>query len=176
LDSRRTPRALHLHKLEVLEVLKNSADAYVAFDLLGELADFADSQSDILLLLDYVGNHRDPIVRHEASAQLAELWRKRPRLFQGISQQVISVLLKAASEDESPLARHEAIEALGFIGDASVIQSLRNLQEREKNEDVNHTARIALDIIEFCQASHVGLEDVSQAIVKADRRRRESET
>jgi HEAT repeat protein len=164
-----------LHKLEVLDVLKNSADAYVAFDLLGELADFADSRSDILLLLDYVENHRDPIVRHEASAQLAELWRKRPLLFRGISQRVIASLLRAARDDESSLARHEAIEALGFIGDASVIQSLRNLQEQEKNEDVNHTAKIALDILEFCQTNHVGLKDVSQSIIKVDKKHRESE-
>lgn len=133
---------------DLRSAIRNCKDDYMIFELLEKLADFADSVEDIEILVNLLENYPNGIIRHEAAAQLAEIWQKHPALFKNVNQRVVASLMKCAKNDTSRIARHEAIEALGYVGDKSVLKTLREIRNDE-DEDIQKTAEIAIDIIEF---------------------------
>jgi HEAT repeat protein len=145
--SRRTKAAL-------TKTLRESKEEFVTFELMGKFADMADSRGDINLLLNLLEKHPDSIVRHEAAAQLAANWKKRPGVFETYGHRIICGLLKTAMDDRSVVARHEAIESLGYLGDESILSDLERLIH-DDNEDIRRTAKIAVDVVKYRKKNRV---------------------
>ena len=81
----------------------------------------------------------NPIVRHEAAFSLGSL-HGRGRQLRAAS---IDALCEAAHHESSIVVRHEAAEALGWIPDPKVHNTLE-LIARDSSADVVETARISL--------------------------------
>ena len=135
-------------KKEILHVLLQGDRDYLVFGVLDKFADLANNKKDLDLLLKLLEKHPNPIVRHEVAAQLAKLRMKSPHLFARTKRLVINALLECVSKDKSPTARHEAIEALGYVGDLSVLPIMRTFLS-DSDADIRSTTRIAIDILRF---------------------------
>lgn len=142
---------------ELAGILVGPAKDFVTFELLEDFASAAHSKKDVLRLLAVLKGHANGIVRHEAAAQIAELWRKRSELLMEAKPLVVRTLLDCARDDPSTTARHEAIETLGYLGDRSILKQLKTLST-DANPDIRATARIAIGLVNF-RIRHPGPDD-----------------
>lgn len=154
-------------KSEILRILQTSSKDYVVFELLEHFAELADAESDVIVLLEFLEHHQNSIVRHEAAAQIAELWMRNTKIFRRNKRKVISALLRSSLKETSPTARHESIEALGYIGNRSTTVSLKMLFNNS-NEDISRTARIACDMILFRIKNKSQPSSLWKSIVKSE--------
>lgn len=155
-------------KQDVLKVIKSSKDDHIIFELVEQFADLADSPDDLMFLLDLLEHHENSIVRHEVAAQLAEVRIKKPHIFANMDELIISTLVKCAVNDKSITARHEAIEALGYIGNEKILNTLESLMQ-DKEEDVRLTAKIAFNMIKFRLQTKVELSQLwKEMLSKSD--------
>jgi len=148
----------------ILKVLSHTSNDFEVFELLEKFADVAQSKNDVMLLVDFLERNQNPIVRHEAAAQLLELARDKPMLMKRVKQKVLEALMKRASDDANVTSRHEAIEVLGYLGDEKAIPVLRPNLNHE-NEDIRYTARIALDVLQFRLDRKLNASELWKAIV-----------
>ena len=146
-------------KQDVLNVIKSSKDDYIIFELIEQFADLADSSDDLMFLLDFLEHHENSIVRHEVAAQLAEIRIKKPHIFANMDELIIGTLVKCAVNDKSITARHEAIEALGYIGNDKILNTLERLMQ-DPEEDIRLTAKIAVNLIKFRLQTEVELSQL----------------
>ncbi|HZS74069.1 MAG TPA: HEAT repeat domain-containing protein [Candidatus Nitrosotalea sp.] len=135
-------------KHDIRNVIQSSKDDHIVFELIERFADLADSRDDLIFLIDLLEHHENSIVRHEVAAQLVEIRMRKPHLFTDMDRLVMNALVKCAVNDKSTTARHEAIEALGYVGDSKVLDVLEKLIQ-DKEEDIKHTAKIAVNMIKF---------------------------
>lgn len=150
-------------------MIKSSKDDYVVFELIEQFADFADSPDDLMFLLDLLEHHENSIVRHEVAAQLAEIRIKKPHIFANMDELIINTLVKCAVNDKSITARHEAIEALGYIGNDKMLNVLEKLMQ-DKEEDIRLTAKIAANMIKFRLQTGVELSQLwKEMLPKSDK-------
>lgn len=154
-------------KQDILDAIKSSKDDHIVFELIEQFADLADSPDDLVFLLDLLEHHENSIVRHEVAAQLAEIRIKKPLIFGNMDELIINTLVKCAVNDKSITARHEAIEALGYIGNEKMLTTLEKLMH-DKEEDVRLTAKIAVNMIKFrlqtgVELSHLWKEMLSKS-------------
>lgn len=156
-------------KQDVLDMIKSSKDDYVVFELIEQFADLADSPDDLMFLLDLLEHHENSIVRHEVAAQLAEIRIKKPLIFGNMDELIINTLVKCAVNDKSITARHEAIEALGYIGNDKMLNVLEKLMQ-DKEEDIRLTAKIAANMIKFRLQTGVELSQLwKKMLPKSDK-------
>lgn len=156
-------------KQEVLNMIKSSKDDHVIFELVEQFADLADSEDDLMFLLDLLEHHENSIVRHEVAAQLAEIRIKKPHIFANMDELIIRTLVKCAVNDKSITARHEAIEALGYIGNDTILNTLEELMQ-DKEEDIRLTAKIAFNMIKLRLQSGVELSQLwKEMLIKSNK-------
>ena len=130
-------------KDKIKAILLTAADASVRFEVLEKYLDYMDTPDDAIFLMDLLKNDADPCVRHKAAAQLFRVQEKDSTVTANLKQQIIEALLNCALNDTSTVARHESIEALGYLGDKGTLERLAILTT-DANPDVASTARIAL--------------------------------
>ena len=135
-------------KKESLFRLLHDPAAFARFEILEHYTDFVESEEDIGPLQEVLTLDPDPIVRHEAAAQLLKIETKRPELTANLKQQIQSALVKSIHEDSSVIVRHEAMEALAYIGNEDALPILQGLVN-DSNSDIKCTALIARDILLF---------------------------
>ncbi len=134
-DFRSLPPKKRLEKLEY--VLKNEKDSSKRWDavwLMGELASevgsgsLFDKAADLLVWV--LENDDDGVVKHEVCYQVsARLMRKK-----------IPDLLKAGLCNKSSLARHEALECIGFMEAFETIDELK----KAFNDPVSYVRETAI--------------------------------
>lgn len=130
-------------KQKIINILRIEKDPSVRFEVLEKYLEFIDSEEDVRFLIKILFDDADPCVRHKAAAQLFRIEEKDIDLPKNLKSEIIHALLDRALNDESTVVRHESIEALGYLGDESALNSLKKLTIDE-NLDVRSTAIIAL--------------------------------
>ena len=125
-------------------ILKTEKDASKRWDavwILGELArnnrgtSFFDSAADLLVWT--LENDDDGVVKHEVCYQISACNMRNK----------IPDLLKAGLENENPLARHEAIECLGFMEAFETTDELKKAL-KDPVDYVKETAMCAIKRLE----------------------------
>lgn len=127
------------------EIVRNEKDESLRWDavwLAGETAETEGKDSQIFDqvadLMAWVLTHdNNSVVRHEACYQIAmrKMYKKIPDL------------VNSSLYDESPLVKHEAIEALGLL-DAFDSKELVSKSLQSSNVDVRQTAEFVLRRLE----------------------------
>lgn len=131
-------------KRRIINILVEERDASVRFEVLERFLDFIDSEEDVVFLIELLANDLDSCVRHKAAAQLFRIKEKGIVVTADLESKIIEALVDRAFHDASTVVRHESIEALGYLGNESTLDSLRELIEVD-NPDVSATAYIAYE-------------------------------
>src|SRR5437867_10558253 len=152
------------NKKSSLRKLLRDKSAFTRFEILEQYAMIADDADDIIPIQRALAEDPDPIVRHEAAAQLLKIETSKPELSEGLKRQIQNALLKSVLKDQSVIVRHEAMEALAYIGDESALPILENLID-DANTDIKCTARIARDILIFRLKNGVSGAEFSGALI-----------
>lgn len=127
------------------EIITNAKDESLRWDavwLAGETAEIEGKQSPIFdqaadLMAWVLENDENSVVKHEACYQIAmrKMHKKIPNL------------VKSALYEDSPLVKHEAIEALGLL-DAFDSKELVTKSLESSNVDIRQTAEFVLRRLE----------------------------
>lgn len=133
--------------MNILAVLCNYP-AFARLELLDYCAMQITAPEQIEEILRVVKEDTDPIVRHEAVAQLVRLKREKGNLFTKRVDERIRAMFLAALDDNSVVVRHEILEALAYFGDATILETLRHHAD-DAEPDIRHTARLALELLQF---------------------------
>jgi len=158
------------NKKQMLLKLLEAKAAFTRFEILEHYADFADAEADIFPLQKVLAQDPDPIVRHEAAAQLLKIETKKPGLTVNLRPQIQAALIKSVCEDNSVIVRHESMEALAYIGDRGAMSVLESLVGHA-NADINCTAKIACDILRFRLLNKLSGAEISDALMPDPRLR-----
>lgn len=151
------------HK-EELRMLLRDPSVFTRFEVLEQFAKIVDEESDVVILQSLLAHDPDPIVRHEAAAQLLQVETNKPELTASLRNQIQQALMKSVREDESVIVRHEAMEALAYVGDESALRVLGDLAD-DANTDIKCTARIARDILQFRLENKLKGSEFSSALI-----------
>ncbi len=156
-------------KEKLKTILLNETDASIRFELLEKFFSTINTQDDVRFLIRLLHSDKDPCVRHEVAAQLFRTEEKKPHLMENLRDDVIAALLERAQRDESTVVRHEAIEALGYIGDAQTLVVLKQLAT-EVDIDIRSTAEIAVSTTARRMRENVTTGELADHLVRNWRR------
>jgi HEAT repeat protein len=141
----------------------NEGSAYERFEVLEHYGKLAEDESDVLHLLAVLQDDKDPIVRHEAAAQLLKLETTKPSVTARVRERMCEALRGSIRNDPSVIVRHEAMEALAYIGNEENLSVLQSLIE-DPNSDIQFTARIAYDMLRFRLQKNIAGSELGAAI------------
>ncbi len=122
--------------------------SFKRFGVLEDYAIIADSEDDIDRMLRIAEYDPDPIVRHEAIAELVHLEIKKPSLTTRFRYKIQEYLIRRIHHDKSVVVRHEAIEALAYFGDEKSVIVLQNFL-KGLNSDIRCSAQISYNLLVF---------------------------
>src|SRR5207245_1055340 len=121
-------------------LMLSDASPYKRFEALEHYTTLADTETDVLNLVRVLESDSDPIVRHEAAAQLLRVETSKPLLTANVRHVIRDALIKTIREDGSVIVRHEAMEALAYVGEDDALFVLESLLD-DPNMDIKCTAR-----------------------------------
>ncbi len=130
-----------------VEKALNEGDATAVLSAVSQLKETGDTADVIKLLIRGLGNDNDD-VRETCSQQLVELAPD--------NRDVILVLMNEGVQDQDPVVRQHAVEALGQIGPPAkvAVPVLVQIEEDEaEQDDVRKAATLALQQINQVQES-----------------------
>lgn len=134
---------------DIKKVLKQSTCAFEKFEILEHYAKFSNSEDDVKFLLEILRTDNDPIVRHEASAQLLRIEMFYSNISIDLRDEILESLIDRVKNDSSVIVIHECLEAIGYIASENEIQFLRDIISTYENADIVSTAFIALKALEL---------------------------
>ncbi len=132
--------------MNIVTILRN-CPAYQRLELLEYCAEQAATTEEVQQILSVFEGDADPIVRHEAVAQLLRIERNRPHLIAPI-QELVRVALVKGIQDKSVVVRHEVLETLAYFGDESTLAILQN-SIGDTEPDVSSTAKLSYELLSF---------------------------
>lgn len=149
-------------KNEFLKILREGS-AYERFEALEHFTALISNEADVLHLITILHNDDDPIVRHEAAAQLLRAETIKPDATGDMRAIICAALVKALEKDSSIIVQHEALEALAYIGDAETLRVLDSFRN-SPNPDIRSAANVAFDMLCFRISKSVRASDLGKAI------------
>jgi hypothetical protein len=152
-------------KNRIINILKNEQDPSIRFEVLEKFFEYIYSEEDVLFLMGLLIHDSDPCVRHKAAAQLFRVEEKESPLTVNLKSKIIQALVDRAFHDKSTVVRHESIEALGYLGDKSALDSLKILMGDE-NLDVSSTAGIAFGTAKRRVENNIDASEVANFLIE----------
>jgi HEAT repeat protein len=149
-------------KNSFLKVL-TSGSAYQRFEALEHYTSAADNASDVSNLIRILKNDTDPIVRHEAAAQMLRLETINPSVTANMHKVICDALVQAILTDPSIIVKHEAMEALSYVGDSSALEIFERLVDNP-NCDIQSTAKLSYEMLRFRLEKEVAASGLGAAI------------
>jgi len=148
----------------IVAIILSDLDDFKRFEVMERFAALADSKDDVRTLLWVLANDRDPMVRHEAAAQLLKLGEGRADLVSPMKSRIVEALTKAILQDPYMMARHESLEALAYIADEKSSAFL-NETLRSQNIDVRASARFATGLLNYRISNRLAGDEVYHKII-----------
>ncbi len=139
--------------------------AYQRLELLEYLTEKARTTDEAQEILSVFEDDPDPIVRHEAAAQLIRLERENPNVVSPLKVKIREALIRGP-QDKSVVIRHEALESLAYIGDESTLEILQ-ASIGDANPDVSNTAKLAYEVLAFRLKHNLKPSELSKAFLSS---------
>jgi len=151
-------------KEEIIRILQSDEPAFIRFELLEALVDYADGEEDVRLMLSILRHDKDPMIRHEVAAQLLRLEQTKPELMYLLKKTILALLKETVVNDESVIVKHEALEAIGYIGEQEELNFLLSYT-RDLNEDIRTTSQVAYESLRYRIDNNIGASELSSYLL-----------